>query len=84
MTTNAQTYFAPVRQEQNATTVQIYSVGDAARKRIGARPPMKRRASYQTSPLKRRRTGAEMDGLFAAIITILDGEADAITIRHLF
>ena len=31
MTTNAQTFSTPARQEQNTTTVQIYSVGDAAR-----------------------------------------------------
>ena len=31
MTTNAQTFSAPVRQEQNVATAQIYSVGDAAR-----------------------------------------------------
>jgi hypothetical protein len=41
--------------------------------------------AYRTSPIKRaRRSCAEMDSFLAAIKGILDGEDDAITIRHLF
>jgi len=43
------------------------------------------RKFYRTSPVKRlRRSSAEMDSLLASILTILNGEADQITIRHLF
>ncbi len=42
-------------------------------------------ASYRTSPIKRtRRTSNQMDALLESVQTILVGEDDQITIRHLF